>query len=153
MDECVDIVGTVPFRPRFPAGSLVRYPGLSRDDVVVANRFWARHGDEYDGASYNVRVGRGGVCPINADRQLRRDVYAFSALRIDMVAVRPGELWIVEFKPRMNVAAIGQLLAYGQLFPERYEFEGELMLGLACERTQRDLESVYTAQGLVVWVV
>lgn len=150
--ECPPFERTV-FQPRFPAQPLSKYPGLSREDSRVVTRFLEGPDNEFDGASYNVRVGRGEPCPEGASQSLRRDVFAFSALRIDCVFVRPGEVMLVEAKPRMNMAAIGQLQAYGELFPDRFEFDGDLTLALVCERTTRDLTPVYATLGLLVFVV
>jgi len=42
-------------------------------------------------------------------------------LRIDAICVKPGAVWIIEFKDRLRPSLIGQLLSYASLYKTQYQ--------------------------------
>lgn len=89
-----------------------RYPQMAKRDADIWERFLSSHGGEFESVAYNVALG--GVIPqdegiTEEDRLGWRYV---TAKKIDAIAIRPGECWIIEVKPNASLSAIGQVLGY-----------------------------------------
>jgi hypothetical protein len=145
-----------------PAGESKRayYPGLLPESVALWREWLRYHEVEFDQFAYNVRVGPGvdGVATTKiADSVIAdRVAAAFKAStqrRIDVVALREGETWIIEIAPAAGMAMLGQVLTYAKLLPESYPLQNRLVLACVVGRITDEDRQVFEGFGIKVWLV
>jgi hypothetical protein len=81
-------------------------------DIAIWRRFLLQYEEQFDRFTYDVHCGpklrvEDPNMPWLADFSERA-----LSLRIDVVAEKPGEVWIIEVKPNAGLGALGQLIAY-----------------------------------------
>jgi hypothetical protein len=156
-----------------PAGEQFKrnYPGLIPEAAAVWRRWLVDHELEFLSFEYNVRVGEG-VRPSSAsltgdealDAKMREWFRQLTQKRIDVVAHRPKEIWIIEIAVRPGPRELGQLLLYEELLgklqePETITVHGRtrtiaprpIQLGLVCERLGADMEVTIRRNGIEIW--
>lgn len=83
------------------------------EDIAIWRRFLERFEDQFEEYTYDTLVGPRydwGEFTLTPEMQgLAERLYA---LRIDVLAKRPGEWWVIEVKPLAGLSAFGQVLAY-----------------------------------------
>ena len=73
-----------------------------------------------------MRVGQGILAPAYLS-QAEKDLWKkLTQKRIDVVAERPGQTWIIEIMERPGLAAVGQLIGYQHLYAKYVEDAGEI---------------------------
>ena len=72
--------------------------------------------------------------------------------RIDMVFEKDEEIWLVEAKQALDHRALGQVLAYKDLY-QQYSPVVNPTLAIVCEKTDLELEATCKAQGVKVFVI
>lgn len=83
------------------------------EDVEIWTRFLKLFADQWDRFDYDVLCGPPlDITHLDLDPNMRQLAERLFALRIDVIAYRPGEAWIIEVKPNAGLSALGQLLAY-----------------------------------------
>lgn len=134
------------------------YPGLLPESAALWRRWLAEHELEFSAWEYNVRVGQGIRPPAAAltddpilDERLRNHFRALTQKRIDVVAHKPGEVWILEIAPRPGARELGQILLYEELLTGARPDLPAVMLGLICERLGADMEITLRRQGIEIW--
>ena len=57
-----------------------------------------------------------------------------------LVSIESGKarFWIIEGKRELNYEAIGQVLTYAVLFEQDHPSLGEIRMGIACKKVDRD---------------
>jgi len=98
--------GVRAFRP------LSRYPHMSAADIPVWEAFLAAFPRRFVTIEYDVRVGPGRPGLPGMAAWGERMARAISQLRIDAVGRDAERVWLVEVKPYVVAAALGQLLCY-----------------------------------------
>lgn len=134
------------------------YPGLLPESVVLWRQWLREHEMEFGAFEYNVRVGEGIRPPAAAltddpqlDVTLREHFRQLTQKRIDVLAHKPGELWILEIAVRPGSRELGQILLYEELLPKTRTDAPPLMLGLICYRLGADMEVTLRRQGIEIW--
>jgi len=97
------------------------------DDVAIWERFLAHYEDEFEEYRYDVLVGpRVDLSEVELEEPLRELAERLLAIRIDVVARRGHEHWLVEVKPEAGLSALGQILAY-EFYYQRLLSPGEFL--------------------------
>lgn len=145
-----------------PVGEQFRpfFPGLIPVETAIW-RVWLReHETEFDGFEYNVRVGEGiRPPPIPAEanpeqwRRLEGNWKALTQKRIDVVAARAGERWLIEIEERLSTRALGQLMLYADLYPQETAWTGPITLAMVVVRVGQDMLGTVERQGILVYKV
>jgi hypothetical protein len=104
-------------------------------------------------ATYDLHVGYGMPLDPEWSESIQKMVQTVTRKRIDVVVVVPGATYLVEIKPRAGMSALGQLVAYKQLFLSEHKPSGELRLACVCERVEPDLDRVFRQNGIELYVV
>lgn len=88
------------------------YPHMAKLDAAIWERFLDQYADNFEEVAYDVALG--GFLPDESQGDLpTRTGYQYStALKVDAVLRRAGELWMVEVKPSAGVSALGGALCY-----------------------------------------
>ncbi len=88
------------------------YPHMAPRDLEIWERFLDAYGGNFTAVAYDVALG-GFVADVELGTEADRLGYQYStALKIDAVLQREGEVWIVEVKPSGHTSALGAALAY-----------------------------------------
>lgn len=136
-------------RPR----KLGKYPHFVRDDAAIWERYLSRFGHTFDYFWYDVRVGRGADHPAIWEKKWADAWWNLTAKRIDVVGFRPQEIVIIEVRTNAGVGAIGNLIAYQDLFIADYHPEKAVKLMLITNRYDHDLAAVCAKQGIEYVIV
>jgi hypothetical protein len=130
----------------------MQFPERTRYESALLTHFLLAHGLEYDTYQVSVRVGQGRPADPSHDPAIQQQTVEGSKLRIDLLAHIGNQPYIYEVKRRANHHAIGQLLTYQHLYAEEHPDEPPARLGVIAAAIDPDLERVFLAQGIPVYV-
>src|SRR5947209_17340792 len=94
------------------------YPGLNAQAAALWRKWLELYEPMFYSFTYNTRVGQGLDPGPSATPELREIWRQVTTKRIDVVAYRPGETWIIEVEPRPGMRTLGQLVGYVHLAPK-----------------------------------
>jgi hypothetical protein len=135
---------------RYQLPDRLRYPHMGEEDRQIWDAWAGRADPDALGVDYDVRVGPGIPAPESASATMAADWEDLTQLRIDAVVYYARRTVLVEIKPRLLVAGIGQLLAYGYWYAREVQDVGALELLYLVERTSSQLEAVCRAYRIHV---
>jgi len=119
----------------------------------IWDRWYQKYGNLFYEYQYDVRVGEGiDVRPEWGD-EIARMAKLLTQKRIDVVAYRPGEIWIIEVKPHVGTGAYGQIRVYEKLLRQKVGEETVIRLAFVCETIDPDVAKILAAEGITVWQV
>jgi hypothetical protein len=134
------------------------YPGLKPSEAIVWRKYLVEHEGDFDLFEYNVRVGDGLRTPSRVlfdDPEMQRRVEEGARMltqrKIDVLAYRPGELFIIEVEDRADSATLGQLLMYEQLLSKQRELTVPTTKMVVANRLGQDLLETFDSHGIEVW--
>jgi hypothetical protein len=130
----------------------VSYPGLNSSSVDLWRKFLRYYEDAFESYAYNVHVGEGIQAPAyltDAEKALWKQL---TQKRIDVVAERFRETWIIEIVERPGLAAVGQLMGYVHLGQKYLQTRETVRAGLICARLGHDMAEIFRAQAVPVFL-
>lgn len=98
-----------------------RFPHMLAADIDLWRRFLTLHKGEFLVYNYDVHVGVGAPIPLNTPEQYVKAIEASSQKRIDVVAEKDSEIWVIEVKPYASLSAVGQVLCYSALYIDKFK--------------------------------
>lgn len=131
----------------FPSSWRGRYPHLMPLDIAIWTRALERFGKEFLGFQYDVLVGDGAEAPVNFSPSDKALLLALTVKRIDVVGIRSDKLLLIEVKPRLGMAAVGQLVAYNLLWRRQYGDFPRVEMAWIGEQAEADLQYVMDRLG------
>lgn len=99
----------VEFTPPELRGS---YPHMSRRDTPLWERYLRLYAHQWFGFAYDVALGGLDVQADDVSAEERKGWAYSTAEKIDVVANRGDEHWLIEVKPNARASAVGQVLCY-----------------------------------------
>lgn len=130
-----------------------KYPHMMKQEVRTWKKFLKKHGNNFTKYRYDVHVGKGiGRLPGFSENQ-QRMAQTLTQKRIDVVAARGAELFIIEIKDRASMAAIGQLLTYRELYNKKYGYDRVSGLIVVAESTDPDISEVTARFNIRLFIV
>ena len=139
--------------PLYPAEKLLRYPHMFVHDIAIWERFLEQHGEDYSGFSYDVKVGKGTELPKNSPVNYRRMANILSKYRIDSIGFKDNFIEIMEVKPEASTVAIGQVIAYINLYKRDYEPSQPVVGAIVTDRFIPDIAYLTGLEGINYYVV
>lgn len=131
----------------------MKYPHLLPREVEIWERFLAQYGMMFSGFSYDVRVGEGIQVRPEWGDEIARMAKLLTQKRIDVVAYRPGEIWIIEIKPHAGLSALGQVIAYEDLYRTKYSPQEAIRKAIICETVDPDLPPLLAQRDIQLFLV
>ncbi len=119
-------------------------------DVPLWHRYLDAHANEFLKFYYNVRVGGPDMTNIVADEAIKKMWYASTAKRIDVIAEKASDLWIIEVASSPYLRAVGQCLSYLYLWNLDPKIDKPAKMVLLCYYLDSDIEKVLTHHGVSV---
>ena len=129
------------------------FPHLMPLEVPIWMRFLASTDIEFISFRYDVHLGGGAPVDPSWPEWLVKQVAAVSRKRVDVTGETADAIWIIEIKPRAGMGALGQLLAYEQLYLAEFRPVKNIVKLALCERVEPDVPAVFARFGIRVVVV
>jgi len=120
------------------------------EDSIIWTRFLKNADVLIDEVWYDVHVGHAVEVESGQPEWLKRMADYVTRKRIDVVARRGNDYWIIEAKPKAGVVALGQALYYSQAFRAEYKPVGNVIPTVVTDVTDQDVLSVFNLYGVVV---
>lgn len=127
------------------------YPHMAKLDRAIWERFLTANAATFSGFAYDVALGGRVIEGLDLDDPTKLGWQYNTAVKIDAVAFRDEEAWIIEVKPEANVSAFGAALAYTVLVEREQFISQRLIPTIVCEYIQPDVE--WVCQQLSVQVI
>ncbi|MGH9717630.1 MAG: hypothetical protein ACRD4R_13015 [Candidatus Acidiferrales bacterium] len=134
-----------------PEADLATYEGLNASSVALWRTFLKWYADQFASFRYNVRVGQGITPPAYLSAAEQAQWKALTQKRIDVLADRLDQTWIIEIVDRPGLASIGQLIGYQHLAQEYLEVKPKTVLALICARLGHDMAMIFKQQSVMVF--
>lgn len=126
----------------------MQYPGATEFESDVIRAWLRAHGAEFDSIEFNVRLGRGGEPLEDFDEPTRRAQRALTQKRADIIAHVGGTATIIEVKIKLGLSALGQLIAYRQLYLDSHPEEPPAALLAIARAADGDVRAVLERNGV-----
>lgn len=138
---------------RFAFHKLSKYPHMKPGDVAVWERFVDTNRDAFERVDYDFHVGDGAeFLPTGEDTPDGRENRLYQR-KIDVVGYRGGEVTLIEVKPFADVAALGQILTYRDLYAKTEGAIQDPTLMVIAEKIMAEMKDIYTRNGIAVVIV
>lgn len=117
-------------------------PQMLPPDVPLWHLFLDHHASEFERFYYNVRVGGPDISSIKGDLAIAKMWYASTAKRIDVIAEKKKEIWIIEVASAPYIRAVGQCITYPFLWKQDPKIKKPFRMVLVCYYIDSDLKRV-----------
>jgi hypothetical protein len=128
------------------------YEGMNQVAIPLWEKFLDLYADRFHSVGYNVRVGKGLDPGPTADAEMRRMWFMVTTKRIDVVAERDGETWVIEIEPRPGLRTLGQVVGYLSLLPRFYPVQARLIGAVVSERMGFDMADTFRQHDVYYFV-
>jgi hypothetical protein len=135
--------------PEYSTSWRGRYPHMLKEDYPVWTSFISSHAKDFIRLFYDVRVGGPVLANLPADKKLNKMWYDLNAKRIDVLAEKRDELWIIEVAARPGLRALGQLCTYCGLWLDDPKIKKPAVGVLVCEDLDPDLGKALFLYGML----
>lgn len=122
-------------------------------EAVLWARWLLEHGAEYDGFSYDVRVGEGRPIDPRLPPEIIEMGKTLTKHRIDAVGFQGTTPTIFEISTHGGLKVFGAAAFYPRLYRDTFKYGGPLHVAIVVSRIGADLERQLKADGVIVYVV
>ncbi len=121
-------------------------------DIEIWERFFDGHRDAFDRVDYDFHVGEGAdFLPTNDDTPDGRENRLYQR-KIDVVGYKGNAVTLIEVKPVADVMALGQILAYGDLYRKTKDAIQDPTLMVVAGKIMAEMKDIYRRRNIVVVV-
>lgn len=124
----------------------IAYKGMPKPESDITRAWLRRHAHEYDSVDFNVRLGAGQDIQPGIDAATAAQYSQISRKRADIVATAGHVVDIIEVKPAMSFAGVGQLVGYKHLWEENHLAPVRRLIAVA-QIIDPEVQRVLKAQG------
>jgi hypothetical protein len=140
----------IDWRPLLRTGD---YPHMAPRDLAIWETFLDALGDQFDAVAYDVALG-GFLLDPGAGSEAERLGWRYStALKVDAVLAREGEVWCVEVKPSAGVSAIGAALCYAEMARADGFTTEEIIPAVVTDHASPDIQFCASTLGVTLIAV
>jgi len=125
---------------------------MSPYESVLWDQYLFKFRDYFEGFEYDVRVGEGQISPGVTNPVYVEAGMKLTQKRIDAVGKRTGEVWIYEVKANAGLSALGQLIAYRDLYVRQFVPQATMTLAIVTDFMNRDEEFLFVKQGIRIFL-
>jgi len=127
------------------------YPGLNPQATDLWRSWLKYYETSFESYQYNVRVGQG-IAPLGSLTDEEKVLWkSLTQKRVDVIAERVNQTWILEIQERADLRTLGQLMGYKHLVPAYTDAREVLMLGMICARLGHDMALALRSNGILVF--
>ena len=114
--KAMDILG----HEKFKYEKRYWYPHMGPEDAAIWERFIERYPDAYDYCWYDLEVGTLSEVGQKAAAELGGNTQKLYRKKIDVVAAKDDQFWVIELKPKAGASAVGQVKMYRALLKKEF---------------------------------
>jgi len=103
--------------------------------------------------TFDFRLGAGMTLDPAWPTWIQRMATALTQRRVDVLAILPDSVWILEIKVRAGTAAVGQLVTYKTLYELQYGSTPPVSLGIIADRNSYDMLPAYSLYDIRLFLV
>ena len=122
-------------------------------DIPIWKRFQEKFASVFDRFYFNVKVGGPDWELIKADPAIAQMWWELKAKKIDVLAEKKDEIWIIEVSKEAGIRAVGQILTYRLLWSLDPKINKPVQSYLVCDILDSDLEFSCMANAIRVLLV
>jgi len=126
---------------------------MSEYDAAIWDKFLAQHKPDFARVEYDVRVGHGIPLKEEWEIAIKEMAKALTQKRIDVVAWKGVETWLIEVDQRAGVNSLGQLMTYKHLYEKEYGKARPIKLVVVAGFVTPEDKSILEAHGVKVFQV
>jgi hypothetical protein len=126
-----------------------KYPHMLPEDYRVWERYIDQRAGDFMMLYYDVRVGGPTEFPEGTTASMKKMWFDLNAKRIDVLAERQDEVWIIEVTTRPGLRAVGQLATYMALWFDDPKIMKPVKSILIAESIERDLIRAMEVYGMI----
>ena len=130
-----------------------KYPHLAPEDAIIWRRLLGNDDVHFDEVWYDVRVGEAVRVPTGQPEWMQRMSDYSTRKRIDIVARRGWDYWVIEAKPFAGVVALGQAIFYSETFRDEYKIRTPVFAAVITDICDPDVLPIFDRHGVVVFEV
>lgn len=138
---------------RFPYQKQSYYPHMKPEDVAIWNRFIAAFPNYFQRCDYDVCVGEGRMPEGEHPEKYLLGWKTLTQKKIDVVAYRDNEIWLIEVKPRARANALGQIWMYDELYKDMFHPTTEPKNMIVTDQYDLDTDRVAQSGNVTIMVV
>lgn len=127
------------------------YAGMNVSSTLLWRQFLRYYETSFESYQYNVRVGQGITAPAYLSDAEKEQWKALTQKRVDVVAERANQTWVLEIQERADLRSLGQLLGYKHLVQAYLPTREVIMLGMICSRLGHDMALALRQNGVLVF--
>jgi len=134
----------------YPPTILRKYPHMMPNDIAIWERFLVSEHNTFDSFSYDVHVGTGrGYSDFDPEWKITL-AKALTCFRIDAVGYHENIATIIEVKPFASLSALGQIIAYSNLWQINFPDKPVEALLIVTDSTSNDVKTVLKANSILL---
>lgn len=138
---------------RFLYKKLAKYPHMKPADVATWERFIRANRDVFERVDYDFPVGEGAdFLPTGDDTPDGRQNRLYQR-KIDVVGYVGNAVTLIEVKPNADMAALGQIVTYGELYAKMKDALPEPTLMVVSDKIVNEMKDIYKTKGITVVIV
>lgn len=138
--------------PKLPYAKRHHYPHLLQSDITLWERFIEANPNAFDAVEYDVHVGEGIPPDPTWEPEIAEMARILTQKRIDVVAYKGQETYIIEIKPRAGTTAIGQVITYAHLYTREYHPPRPPKKVIITDYLAPDIAPICDAEGITVLI-
>lgn len=121
-------------------------------DVAIWERFIDQYPGFFDIVIYDYHVGEGAdFLPTGTDTPEGRENRLYQK-KIDVLGFKDNNIFIAEVKPKADIKALGQAIAYEELISSEVTQSRKVHKMVICEDIDNDMKAVYNKMEVDIYV-
>lgn len=130
-----------------------RYPHMAEADTIIWSRYVQRYPKSFEAVAYDVPVGEGAAFDTVVNPATGGDIKKLYQRRIDVLALKDGQYYVIEVKPRASTAAIGQVKGYIKLLARDQPEYASARALIITDSLMPEMEFLTRDEGVAIVVV
>ena len=127
------------------------YPHMLKEDTAVWTRFLQNQPNAFEFVWYDVHVGKSIDMSRRSPEWLQTMADHISRKRIDVIASKGVNIFIIEIKPVLDMTALGQALCYTKFFKEEFIVDGPVFPLIICDVDGPDVPNAADDFGVEIF--
>jgi hypothetical protein len=130
-----------------------RYPHMRSSEAELWTLFLQTTELQFESIEYDTHLGVG-IPPVPGEAESTTKLKAaVTRKRVDAIGHTAENIWIFELKHRLGLGALGQLLAYYDLYTQEYPATKPISLAAIAHDMQPDLLPTYSLYAVEIFII
>ena len=130
-----------------------RYPHMRSTEADLWTAFLQTTDLDFTNVIYDLHLGEGMPPEPDEPESTTKLKLAVTRKRMDALGETAGAIWIFELKNRLGLSALGQLLAYFDLYNQEYDPVKPVYLGAIAYSLTPDTRPTYDLYAISIFIL